>query len=1424
MTAAALDGANLDITYSVPSTITNSAYPLTVEFFLADSSGQEGQVFLAQDTFTTTHFNSGVDRSISIPAGNTTTGSKIVASVIDQSGNSSEFSVGRIVGPLPESEIAVLDGVTNVDDGATIDFGATTVGNSVDKVLTVNNTGDDNLTLTPIDTGSLPAGFSLVSNFGRTTLAMGESTTFTIHLDAGSEGTPSGSFSFANNDADENPFDLVLQGTVNATLGFVDKIDFGTTSSPVAADFMQATSLTSYTAQARFGWQNGSLINNELDRGTGSDLVRDIVVINDATFLVDLPNGPYDVIVHAGDMNKARDQLAISLEGTLVDTVSTSSGQVVSNTYLTTVTDGQLTLHLEDLGGSTNNSSIAGLEIVPLVTTAMPGAVITLPINDPGTSNPAVAIRFSNAAGFSVDVPIVDAIDGSVAVGVPPIVDQTTGAFVSGTVTIEILLDGVPQTPPVINGFQIQELPAPVVPPGEVTIHFLNLLLDLTQQIQQGISGTFADISEVNAALAEDVTDFQNLVPSVQAIIDDPAHSIAPVSLNGNPVSIGSAELANVDRMLAGLLHVHANLGAGNDGTVEAGAFLNALLTDTSEVINSRDAYLNALAGGTIEGLVNVTDLFTGTTLAHSALFLSSGPEPRSVQSASISIRSAVADAPSGAALLVEKTIAEMMQKASHRAALNGVAETPAATAAANSTTIGYQVLGKENAGRGKKIIQITQPGKVFKTLTKAAPIWAAASILVGVVTSEPIELSIDEPDPVNESEGPLFFTVSSDKEVTLPVLIVTSASMDDDPPAGAMSASPNVDFEEFGGVGVIFAGQDSTTFQLFGSDVVKVGPTFAIIDDQDPEPTETFRVTLTGGVATSGNVVTVDPLNSFARGTILDDEPGIRVSPTSGLNTSEALFGGPQVVDFELKTEPVDEGGGLPYVDLPISVTLNGNEGRIEDPNTGQLVASTTLRFSLTQLSHSIVIRGQDDNVVDGDVAYMLITGDPTSNDPTYENLSANDVDDVRLVNLDDDVRGVTIEPTSLSVTEGDPGDPVVDTATYTIKLDTQPTGNVTIDFSGDSQVDVSPSQVIFSPTGPTTPPTYLWNSPVTITVSAKKDTDVEGTHSGMVAHTISGEDEEYNEISIPDLPVSITDNDSHPDTPFVQIDSSSCSGVPWTNMVVTASGRVGAPLELDPNGDGLWDMAFDVFDWLFQNPAVVTADWNVTSSGNSFFRMRRDPGNPEVAFWSFTGTGGLIGDGSQVNMRARLGGPNSPWIDSWASEICTSSLHASHIATVPTSGSELNSTQLDQIVGAATAIWKSSGFVSNGFQSLNDLRFEILDLPDTTIGLTGSDVIYLDSGAAGHGWFIDSTPWVDEEFEYYGGQLMARDDSDAAGSIDLLTVVLHEMGHILGLDDLYDDEHLNDLMFWEIEQGMRKLPAHHHADSAFASLGNEM
>ena len=89
-----------------------------------------------------------------------------------------------------------------------------------------------------------------------------------------------------------------------------------------------------------------------------------------------------------------------------------------------------------------------------------------------------------------------------------------------------------------------------------------------------------------------------------------------------------------------------------------------------------------------------------------------------------------------------------------------------------------------------------------------------------------------------------------------------------------------------------------------------------------------------------------------------------------------------------------------------------------------------------------------------------------------------------------------------------------------------------------------------------------------------------------------------------------------------------------------------------------------------------------------------------------------------------------------------------------------------------------------------LDGLSLQIRDLPGEQLAQATEDGLALDVNAAGWGWFVDGTPEDDEEFlRGLDGDLFALDGGPAAGQVDLLTVLAHELGHVRGLGHDHQD-----------------------------------
>jgi hypothetical protein len=144
---------------------------------------------------------------------------------------------------------------------------------------------------------------------------------------------------------------------------FMGRFDFGTATSPVEAGYVPVLPTTTYSAALGYGWQGATGLG--VVRNNGTALTRDLIYAPVLTFAVDVPNGTYDVTLTTGDTDVyPHDLMGIFLEGVQVDTISTVAGQVVTVVYAGVgVSDGQLTLRLQDFGGVDPNIVINGLQI-----------------------------------------------------------------------------------------------------------------------------------------------------------------------------------------------------------------------------------------------------------------------------------------------------------------------------------------------------------------------------------------------------------------------------------------------------------------------------------------------------------------------------------------------------------------------------------------------------------------------------------------------------------------------------------------------------------------------------------------------------------------------------------------------------------------------------------------------------------------------------------------------------------------------------------------------------------------------------------------------------------------------------------------------------------------------------------------------------
>jgi hypothetical protein len=139
-------------------------------------------------------------------------------------------------------------------------------------------------------------------------------------------------------------------------------------------------------------------------------------------------------------------------------------------------------------------------------------------------------------------------------------------------------------------------------------------------------------------------------------------------------------------------------------------------------------------------------------------------------------------------------------------------------------------------------------------------------------------------------------------------------------------------------------------------------------------------------------------------------------------------------------------------------------------------------------------------------------------------------------------------------------------------------------------------------------------------------------------------------------------------------------------------------------------------------------------------------------------------------------------------------------------TAADMLSAAQLAAVTDEALRRW-AAVVGSDAVAGLSAVTWELADLPGNLLGLASDGAVCIDRDAAEYGWFVDPTPWDDDEFlaARTADELRARRGSLAADRADLLTAVMHELGHMLGLADKIDR---GGLMQDSLGLGLRRLP----------------
>ena len=310
------------------------------------------------------------------------------------------------------------------------------------------------------------------------------------------------------------------------------------------------------------------------------------------------------------------------------------------------------------------------------------------------------------------------------------------------------------------------------------------------------------------------------------------------------------------------------------------------------------------------------------------------------------------------------------------------------------------------------------------------------------------------------------------------------------------------------------------------------------------------------------------------------NDTRDVRVTPTS-LMVNEGDFGTYTVV---LRSEPT----------ATVTVT-------IVDPtdNTDVTANPASLRFltSTWDTAQTVTVSAAEDADALEDTATVTHTvagGD-------YQSFAASSVS---VTVQDNDMPGVAVSPSSLTIDEDSTG-------TYTVRLNTQPSGNVTVAIT-TSNTDVTPSStsLTFS--------TSNWDTAQTVTVTAGEDGDATDD-TATLTHNPSGGG--YGSVSNASLTVTVTDPDTagvtvFPETPLTITEGS--TGSYSVKLDTQPLGNVTVSLESD-NADVrvAASLRFTITNWATPQIVIVTArdDGDATDDTATITHMVSGYGSITVA-----------------------------------------------------------------------------------------------------------------------------------------------------------------------------------------------------------------
>ena len=274
-------------------------------------------------------------------------------------------------------------------------------------------------------------------------------------------------------------------------------------------------------------------------------------------------------------------------------------------------------------------------------------------------------------------------------------------------------------------------------------------------------------------------------------------------------------------------------------------------------------------------------------------------------------------------------------------------------------------------------------------------------------------------------------------------------------------------------------------------------------VDDNLVDGNIQYTVVLSPAVSGDPNYKGVDAPD-ITLVNIDNDVPNILIAPGPTMFTTES--GGIATFTLALSKMPT----GNVSIELSSSAPTEGNVNR----STIVFTASNWNKPTL------VTVTGVDDNMLDGDMLYSIITAPAISGDIAYSGMNAPDV---FLVNRDNDTAALVIDPsTRLTTTE------TAGIATFKVSLAKQPVSDVILLSTSSNTAEgvVTSKALVFTIAN--------WNIPQTITVVGQNDNVADGDINYNVLLDLSNSDDpNYRALPVQKVELINRANENQPVQP---------------------------------------------------------------------------------------------------------------------------------------------------------------------------------------------------------------------------------------------------------------------------------------------------